>query len=304
MGCRSIRGLSFVAFILVAFCPESVSAQLPPCVEKRLPYPTLAQEIHSENAGQPITSVVVGDLRIEGDVHDPGAVRSRILRKLEACSFESEAALRKYVEVSSLQEDFQRRGYYQVQVNTEVQRADIKDNNQRMLVIAHVKEGIQFRLSKITFENGNIFREGFLRKAIPIRDGDILDIDKIRGGNQKITRFYGRIGHIDATIQPIPQVDEASRSIAIAMWISEGPQYSIEEVEVLGLSPESEARLRSYVSPRDLCDTGIIEGVFNMNKSSVPHGTRLEDVVQIIRDTHKNTARVVFDFRNPSERSN
>jgi hypothetical protein len=191
-----------------------------------------------------------------------------------------------------------------VQVNTEVQRADIKDNNQRMLVIAHVKEGIQFRLSKITFENGNIFREGFLRKAIPIRDGDILDIDKIRGGIQKITRFYGRIGHIDATIQPIPQVDEASRSIAIAMWISEGPQYSIEEVEVLGLSPESEARLRSYVSPRDLCDTGIIEGVFNMNKSSLPHGTRLEDVVQIIRDTHKNTARVVFDFRNPSEKSN
>src|ERR1700689_3210740 len=127
MRCQTFRGLSFLAIIFAAVCVQPVRAQAPPCVDKmKLPYPTFAQEIRSENGEQPVARVVLGDLRIEGDVGDRDAVQKRILNDFGAKEFESENELVDNVNELGLRGDFQQHGYYEIEVNSEAQPLDIR----------------------------------------------------------------------------------------------------------------------------------------------------------------------------------
>jgi hypothetical protein len=299
---------SALALLILSFAAsysQPAFAQSPPCGEKALPYPTFAQEIRSESAGQQVTSLVVSDLRIEGDVRDREAVQTEIVKDLAPCNFLFAPRPLDEIAGAFIQIDFQRRGYYEVEVaDVKVQQLDTKHGKERVLVTAHVNEGNQFRLSQITFENNSIFKESALRKEISISDDDIFNIEKIRQGVLRLTHDYGIFGFIDATVQPDFKIEQTNHTISVALRIFAGKPYTIGKVEVYGLSSAKEAKLRRLVSAPDLCNLHLIETAFLMNKSSLAPGTRFEDVVNFIRNPERSTVNVVFDFRSVPAKSN
>jgi hypothetical protein len=302
MGRQTTSGLSLLVIIFGAIYSQPARAQSPPCVDKmKLPYPTFAEEIRSENAGEPVTSIIVSDLRIEGDVHGRDAVQKRILAVLGQCDFVIRTSSLNETAGGFIRSDFQRRGYFEASVeDINVEQLDIKDGKQRMLITSHVKEGNRYRVGKITFENTGFFREGALRRRVPLHEGKIFDIDKLRDGIQRLSEINWYFGYIDATVQPDIEVDRANHTISANLKIVLGRPYTIENVEVYGLSTDEEAKVRSWVAPRDLCNSHMIEGVFLMYKSALPVGTQFQDAVQVTRNTDKHTVKVVFDFRNPA----
>jgi hypothetical protein len=303
MGRRTIRGLSLVAGIFAALYSQTARAQLPPCTEKKLPYPTLAQELRSENAGQPVTSVVVGDLRLEGDIHNRDAVRKRILEKLRGEEFESESNLVDHVGDFEIRGYLQTLGYFEAEVNAKAVPLDIKGGQQRFLVIADVTQGAQFRMGNLSFQNADpdstlTLPRKELYDQFPLRPGAVLNVDQIRSGVEHLTKLYGSHGYIDFTAEPDFDVDHVNHRISVILKLWEGRQYHVQSVEVFGLDPKLQGKLRTTIRVHELFDERAIEDFFTKNKRVLPFHAEPANSLQVLRDVEKETVILRFVFED------
>jgi len=198
--------------------------------------------------------------------------------------------------------DFQDHGYYEIEVtDIKAQPLDIKDQKQRILVIAHVKEGQQFRLGDLSFkpadpEGALSFARDRLYQQFAIRTGEVFNVDQIRFGVKRLGTLYASDGYIDFVAEPDLDIDHIHHRISVNFKLWEGPQYRVESVEVTGLDPKMEAVLRAKIKAHDLFDNKAIEDFFAENKKSLPPDASSENSVHIFKNRSKSTLSLHFDF--------
>jgi hypothetical protein len=312
MGRYAIRGLVLLVGILAGLCAQIAGAQTNPCTFGRVPtpFPTLAEEIRDLNAGQQVLGFVVGDLQLEGEVHNRVAVRARILRSLQKCFFENESDLLTFGADVGVRGYFQDNGFFEAKVDVEAKLLDIRNKLQRILIVAHVQEGDQFRLGQLDLIPSDPaihklnLRESYLRSLVHLRAGDIISADEIRNGIQRITDIYGKFGFIDATVEPNFDINHPTKTVAITLKVTEEHPYFINSVEVYGLTKEQEEFQKKLVIPGDLYNQYLIDLVILKARPNIPFGSRPPEILQIIRDREKGQVIVILDFRNPSTRTN
>jgi hypothetical protein len=101
----------------------------------------------SASAAHPATKFVLGDLKIEGDVHDRDRVKDRVLKSWKDQEYDDLKQLSDAVAEVGIRRDFQERGYFKVVVHDPVsQPLGLSDGKQRILIITSIVEGDQFRL--------------------------------------------------------------------------------------------------------------------------------------------------------------
>jgi hypothetical protein len=101
----------------------------------------------SASAAHPATKFVLGDLKIEGDVHDRDGVKDRVLKSWKDQEYDDLKQLSDAVAEVGIRRDFQERGYFKVVVHDPVsQPLGLSDGKQRILIITSIVEGDQFRL--------------------------------------------------------------------------------------------------------------------------------------------------------------
>ena len=76
-----------------------------------------------------------------------------------------------------------------------------------------------------------------LDAAFGLKPGDLADIDKVDAGLRGARRVYGRLGYLAMRSTYVPQVDEGARRVAFDVQVSEGPQFRMGTLEVIGLAP-------------------------------------------------------------------
>jgi hypothetical protein len=181
-------------------------------------------------SGAPLaTKFVLGDLKIEGDVHDRDGVRARILKAWKNREYDDGKKLTDEVMEVGIRKDFQERGYFKVLAHDPVsQPLGLIDGKQRILIIASLEEGDQFRLGTLTFQNVppdhalNISAVT-LRDQFHLRNGDLFNVTEIRAGLERLNRLYGTRGYADVKAAPDTEVNKASRRINLIIRITEGP---------------------------------------------------------------------------------
>ncbi len=284
--------------------PQPARAQLPPCVEKKLQYPTFAQEIHEEAEGQPISSIVIADLRIEGDVHNRDTVRMRILTGLKQREFVRDPGGLDEIADSSIRGDFERRGYFEAVVSDiQAQQLDIQDQHQRMIVIAHVREGERYSAGEISVVSADpdkklVISPLVLRQLIHLRKGQIYNADELRSGIKRISAFYAALGYIDSTIEPDPEFDHSQHSITTTLKVIEGPKYRVRSFAVNGLDIRSKSVIEASVQPGSVFDNSLIQKLFNQGRTALGRNVSSDDVIRVNRNIEKGTVDIVFDYPN------
>ncbi len=266
-----------------------------------MPYPTFAEEIRSENREHPVASIVLGDLRIEGDVHDRDAVRKRILRDLSGKEFLYENELIDNVNELGIRADFQRRGYFQVTVNADAQPFDMRDRKERYLVIAQVKEGERFRLWDIDIINadpdrGLTFTSEKLRQLIHLQSGDVFNVDEIRHGFERLSRFYGSFGYMDFTAEPNFEFDNVPHRITMVLKLTEQNPYHIERIDVTGLDPDLEKALRAKIQIQDLYNDKALNDFYARYKTALSRYWNPTHSVTVVRNIAQSTVSLNFNF--------
>ena len=180
------------------------------------------------SAAHPTTRFILGDLKIEGDVHDRDGVRDRILKAWKDREYDETKELADEVTQMGIRRDFQERGYFKVVVHDPVsQPLGLTDGKQRILVMTSIAEGDQFRLGTLTVQRVAhdvlSIPAATLRDQFHVRNGDLFNVPEIQAGLDRLTRLYGTHGYADVKAELDTEVDDASHRIDLILRITEGP---------------------------------------------------------------------------------
>lgn len=305
--CAIARFLLPFAFF-ASVCSPPILAQIPPLLERCLPYPTLAQEIEDMRAEVraklPPTPapprIIIKSVRLEGATNLPLSARKKLIASLKLREFDDESRWLDDVEIE-IRATWQDHGYFNAAVKLDTSLVSEDSKRKRFSVTAQIDEGHQYRLGDMQFVSADgkplLFPQEQLRKLILLNAGDIFDVSKIRAGLDALKLLYGTKGYIDFTSSPTTKIDEARQVISLTWEFEAGLQYRLESIEVLGLSPQLETRLRSLLVVGEPLNSLRIDEFFKENKKSLPPDANLWSAVDISRKVRQATLSLRFDFR-------
>ena len=136
---------------------------------------------------------------------------------------------------------WQNHGYFKVQVSDEASTATRTPVGQRVMLIVHVDEGLQYNLGGITFRNNRaISNVNALRALFPIKDGEVFSRDRIAVGLENLRKAYDEFGYINFTGVPDTAFDDEKELAFLEIDIDEGKQFYLTRVDILGLDGPSQ----------------------------------------------------------------
>jgi len=204
--------------------------------------------------------VRIKELRFEGNtIFDAGELRAAMDTR-EKWMFSWLTGRGNYDE-ALLEQDLERisdlyfnRGYIRVKVRKPV--ISLVDDRSHMLILIQVDEGDQYRIGKIDAVGDLIDRKGEILNHLQLRPGDVFSRELLRKGVSKITDLYADKGYAYANVSPLSRVDDATKLVDLALEIEQGPQVSVERINISG-----NTKTRDKVIRREM---KVIEGdLFN-----------------------------------------
>ena len=98
-----------------------------------------------------------------------------------------------------------------------------------------VEEGDKFRLKEIKFTgNKEITNTAALRRLIPMKDGELFNVENMRKGIKNLRDAYGAEGFINFTPVPNTDIDDDKKLITVTFDLDEGKKYSVRRIEFKG----------------------------------------------------------------------
>jgi outer membrane protein insertion porin family len=102
-----------------------------------------------------------------------------------------------------------------------------------------IEEGEQYRMGTLKIVSSDPDKALSLKveplKAIfPLKEGDILNVDKLRKALKNYTDAYGQYGFIDFTAEPDFDIDDAAKIINLTLHFDEQKQYYVRRINFIG----------------------------------------------------------------------
>jgi len=102
-----------------------------------------------------------------------------------------------------------------------------------------IVEGDLFRMGKIYIvnadpEKGLQLKHDFLVNAFPLKQGDVLNVDRIRKAIEQYTKLYGQFGFMDFTAVPNFDIDRQNKVVNVTLRFSEEKPYYIHRINITG----------------------------------------------------------------------
>lgn len=182
--------------------------------------------------------VRIKELRFEGNtVFDAGDLRGAM--DTEEKWFLSWLTGRGNYDEALLDQDLERisdlyfdQGYIRVKVRKPV--ISLVDDLRHMLILIQIDEGEQYRVGKIDAVGDLIDNKEAIINYLQLRPGDVFSRGMLRKGVGKITDLYADQGYAYANVSPLSRVDDATKLVDLALEIEQGPQVSVERINISG----------------------------------------------------------------------
>jgi outer membrane protein insertion porin family len=102
-------------------------------------------------------------------------------------------------------------------------------------VTVPVEEGDRYTLKEIKFTGNKAYPNNTaLRRLIPMKDGEIFNVENMRKGIKNLRDAYGQGGFINFTPVPNTDIDEEHKQITVTFDLDEGKAYSVRRIEFKG----------------------------------------------------------------------
>lgn len=198
---------------------------------------------------------------------------------------------------------WQHLGYLRVQIgDIRAESRAATGSETHFTVTAVVDAGQIYSLKEIGFGNASQFSASELRAMFPIADGELVDTHKLQEGMTGLRKAYGAKGFINITVVPAYTVDEANATVALDLDLSEGKQYTLSGIRILGLPPDTAQNLlqKSGLERGKIFSPQLLENFFEQSRSLLPQGANPLDDVQKSLDDQRATIDVTLDFSSCS----
>lgn len=107
-----------------------------------------------------------------------------------------------------------------------------------------VNEGLVYSWSKPEWSGNKVIWADELDAVLGMKVGEVANGKKLDRGIHQVERAYGKHGHIDARMDPVPEFDDSTQRVTFKITVSEGPQYRMGSVEFTGVSDGDAATLK------------------------------------------------------------
>jgi outer membrane protein insertion porin family len=102
-----------------------------------------------------------------------------------------------------------------------------------------IEEGEQYRMGTLKIVSSDpdkalSLKVEPLKGLFPMKEGDILNVDKLRKALKNYTDAYGQYGFIDFTAEPDFDVDDAAKKINLTLHFDEQKQYYVRRINFSG----------------------------------------------------------------------
>jgi len=114
-------------------------------------------------------------------------------------------------------------GYLKLGVTASTRQLSDKKSTHQFAVTFDIHAGSQYRLGHITFKGNHAISDQEASRALfPIKDGDILNRQKMVKGLDNLRKAYDSQGYINFTPIPQPSFDEQKKTVSFEIDMDEG----------------------------------------------------------------------------------
>jgi len=110
-----------------------------------------------------------------------------------------------------------------------------KSHGKAVDITMPIEEGDRYRLKEVKFTGYKAIQNtAVLRRLVPMKDGDIFDVEAMRKGIKNLRDAYGAQGYINFTPVPNTEIDDEHKLITVTFDLDEGAQFSVRRIEFKG----------------------------------------------------------------------
>lgn len=292
MNCRAALSSGPWLLISISLCAAPICAQVDQA-------PCSSSALNSAVATTDHPKAMIDDVSFDGPIHLSQSVTNEIIAGFNEGDADAtrEDWVAGFVEVG-IRSAWQDRGYFRVTVGqVETQPLGVYSDEQHFRVVIPLNEGLQYHLGDLSFVDAHAFSPSELRDLIPLREGEIFDISKIRAGIEALNKKYAASGFIDFTAVPETEIDDKLQRISLTLRLDEQKQYRIRDVTVAGLDSALEMVLRSEFAQGEVFNPQRIDEFVKQHRPLLPAKLNREDYLKAKRDTRLGIVDLSFDFR-------
>jgi outer membrane protein insertion porin family len=131
-----------------------------------------------------------------------------------------------------IEEAYKNYGFVNVKVtNVEV----IKDKSTNSYhIIYTIHEGDRFVIKKIDVKGNDLVSEQRIREILPIYEGQIYSVEKLRQAIENLRILWGEYGYIFADIDPHLDLDEENKTVTVGFDVDLKNQYYLNRLTIRG----------------------------------------------------------------------
>lgn len=276
-----------------------MSAQIPRRLNGCSPYPTRAEEIKEMQAETAVARPKVQVVKVSfvGAGGLPESAKEQVTHRAEEIPFDADSEWPVYV-AEDAKRAMQNYGYFQAMVRPNPHTLTSNPSGRQASVTLYVTEGPQYRLGKVQFDHASVFSLSELRKQMPLRDGAIFDLSKLRAGVDGLTKLYDAQGYINFVATPDIHIEEPHHVISLVMQLEEGFQYRVGSVQILGLDQEvPDHPLKLEIKPGMVFSHKLVDDFYKQNEAILPPDASPGEDTTIAQDVRTHTVAIKFDFR-------
>ena len=101
-----------------------------------------------------------------------------------------------------------------------------------------VNEGAVYSWTRAEWSGNQVLPAKDLDVALGMKAGEVANGKKFDKGLNEIGKAYGKSGHIQVSMNPTPEFDDAARAVTFKIAVNEGPQYHMGTIEFKGFPPD------------------------------------------------------------------
>ncbi|HEX3913806.1 MAG TPA: outer membrane protein assembly factor BamA [Steroidobacteraceae bacterium] len=145
-------------------------------------------------------------------------------------------------DLEKLRSYYMDRGYANFQIeSTQVSIAPEKDD---MYITVNISEGEVFKVSDIKLAGTMVVPEAQLRRLLLIHPGDTYSRKSITATQQLMSYRLGADGYAFAKIDPVPNADNAHKTVALTFFIEPGNRVYVRHINFLNTTAINDETLR------------------------------------------------------------
>ena len=113
-------------------------------------------------------------------------------------------------------------------------RIDVNKKARQIHIIIPVEEGSQYRIKSLDIKGDDTIRHDDIKKSLLTKKGEIYNVSQLRQDIVTATDLYSAKGFAYADINPITEIDDKDRTVALSIDIDKGKKVYVGKINMLG----------------------------------------------------------------------